>query len=1194
MFILFHSHQINNITHTGSSYIDHRESASKANGGSDHWCFVTTLRTGVSADECTSSPCGSGQTCKDLSLANTGDFTCTCKPEFGSISSYGSSAICELDECTLPGMCKELFSCTDRNTSIASRDDVTCSCRSADCKSRDECKNSPCGIDQTCMDPTFNLTKGDFVCTCNPQFGSISSIGQQAVCEYDECGLYPCTAGQTCNDANTSVASLNDFSCSGGMPPVSADECLMTPCGANQVCVEVNNTISGDFICRCSTTVGNIASIGSPAVCTYDECLTTPCSTGQACQDANESIASLGDFVCTNTSSISNECEPSPCGVGQMCIDSDWSMAGDFICKCDMSLGNIASIGSSAFCTFDECTNNPCPSGKTCTDSNSSTASLGDYTCSNSGSVVNECVATPCSAGQTCSDPDWAVSKNFICMCGADALNIAAIGMDAICTLDECQNNPCSGSQTCVDTNTSITSLGDFTCSSSSSSVDECLSSPCGGSQSCSDPNMTTSGDFICRCDPSSGNIAAFAAPAMCTFDECQNNPCPTGQSCTDGNTSTISLGDYSCSNSQSVLNECLAGPCASGQTCSDPDWSTPRDFICKCGAEIGNVAAVGASASCVFDECQSTPCSVGQTCLDANMSVASLGNYACSGSQAGTDECSTSPCDAGQMCTDLDTSSSGNYICKCPGKFGSQIASVGQSASCTYDECGLSPCMMGETCADKNISSSSLGDFTCSGSTSVDECASSPCDSQQECSDMNKNSDLDFICKCPTQFGNIAAIGSAAVCSYDECSTTPCPSPQLCTDLNQSIASIGDFSCRSASDSFDECQTTPCGDGQGCSDPNLKQTGDYKCTCTSISLGTSTVGKPANCSINECISTPCGAKQMCEDNNMLMMNDYTCSCMNTTYGDMMVSGKPANCSFDECTKSPCGVSQTCNDPNEEIYLDFTCTCDMSLGLISETGKEALCVTNECNTFPCESDEACLDKNISSVSMKDFMCVKQSSTTNMLDECSLGICPDDQTCMDPDMTQSYDFECTCHQDYGLVNATGKAAICMMDECESKPCGNDSCKDSNMSVVSLNDFVCSKMNESNPYCKGTTCTDCAVHSTYLKTLLNLDQSDATLVVPGTVTCPDTAALAASAPSNSSGDDSKEKVYLIILIVEAVLLFIALAALAYKCMSGNKITDDGSFDHDSMLPTNNWEELSQPPSPAHSSSRQLITL
>eukprot|EP01060_Flectonema_neradi_P005301 TRINITY_DN13513_c0_g3_i1.p1 TRINITY_DN13513_c0_g3~~TRINITY_DN13513_c0_g3_i1.p1 ORF type:complete len:1414 (+),score=278.36 TRINITY_DN13513_c0_g3_i1:37-4278(+) len=1100
----------------GGSYIDHRESATKDNGGSDHWCFVTTLRTAPTTDECALSPCGAGQDCKDLSLSQTGDFICSCKPEFGSISSYGSAAVCELDECTLPGTCDELFSCTDRNTSVASLGDVTCSCRSNDCKARNECDTSPCAVGQSCVDPTLNLTKNDFICTCDPQFGSISSVGQSAICEYDECGPYPCGQGQSCNDANTSIASLNDFVCSGGPPPTSHnDECLSSPCGVGQTCVEVNDTISNDFICRCSTTVGNIAAVGTPAVCSFDECQGTPCASGQTCRDSNTSVASLNDFVCTNTSQIVNECDSTPCDAGQLCVDANWLVAGDFVCSCDASVGNIASVGAAAFCVFDECQSSPCGS-QSCSDANTSTASLGDYVCSNSIPMVDECSTSPCGGGQVCFDPDWSVSDNFICKCTA------------------------------------------------------------------------------------SGTVAAVGVAASCTYDECLSGPCYVGQTCSDSNTSISSLGDYVCTNSSSIVDECLSNPCTPGQSCFDPSTTTTGDFVCRCPAAAGNVAAVADAAVCNYDECQSNPCSGSQTCLDPNTSISSFGDYTCTPSQQqGADECLSSPCEAGQTCTDTDLTATGNYICQCPAAFGSQIMSLGQPAVCEYDECSQGPCLQGESCLDKNTSSRSLGDYSCTGGSSVDECAANPC-GQQQCRDPDQNNLMNFVCTCPSQFGNIASIAAPAVCSFDECSLTPCPPSELCTDLNTSIASMGDYSCRNASDSFDECVTTPCGDGQVCSDPNLRVINDFKCTCTVTSIGTFAVGESANCSVNECDSNPCGGNQLCTDAKLLSLKDFECSCNDTTYGDKTEIGKPALCSFDECSNSPCGDGQSCSDPSIDKYLDYLCTCDSSLGKITSTGKKALCTVDECASFPCKENEACRDVNISSISTNDFVCVTISSTATTLDECTLNMCPSDQTCVDPDHTTPYNFKCICDQQYGLISAVGKAATCVLDECFPNPCsGESTCKDNNVSALSLKNYVCTNRNQTYPTkstCNSTSCTGCEISSNYLKSALKIEQPDdqsGILTIPGKVQCPDVEDLLAAAASKSESDGSVE-IWVPIVIAACAVLFIAVAVI-YYCVA-LKPKSDVSFNSENMLPEHDWEELSQPPSPSHSNdpSRKIITL
>eukprot|EP01064_Diplonema_japonicum_P012268 TRINITY_DN19732_c1_g1_i1.p1 TRINITY_DN19732_c1_g1~~TRINITY_DN19732_c1_g1_i1.p1 ORF type:complete len:698 (+),score=192.69 TRINITY_DN19732_c1_g1_i1:133-2226(+) len=177
----------------------------------------------------------------------------------------------------------------------------------------DECTGALCGVDQSCSDPTPRIDSlYDFVCTCLTS--SVFAIGAPVPkCDDDECIKNPCHAGQTCADPNSTVASIGDYTCTcnnqplllrvGGPVPSCAtavlDECNPSPCFAGQTCNDPNTTLGSvqDYVCSCPN--GGPSQVGgSPAICEYDECRFDRCGTGQSCTDGNTSVLSLNDFVC--------------------------------------------------------------------------------------------------------------------------------------------------------------------------------------------------------------------------------------------------------------------------------------------------------------------------------------------------------------------------------------------------------------------------------------------------------------------------------------------------------------------------------------------------------------------------------------------------------------------------------------------------------------------------------------------------------------------------------------------------------------------------------------------------------------------------------------------------------------------------------------------------------------------------------
>eukprot|EP01064_Diplonema_japonicum_P034785 TRINITY_DN733_c0_g1_i16.p1 TRINITY_DN733_c0_g1~~TRINITY_DN733_c0_g1_i16.p1 ORF type:complete len:206 (+),score=38.96 TRINITY_DN733_c0_g1_i16:81-698(+) len=79
-------------------------------------------------DECTTTPCGTGQTCNDpnTSPSSTGDYTCTCT---NGVVTTGGSATCTNDECTAtPAPCGAGQTCNDPNPAANVLHDFTCTC----------------------------------------------------------------------------------------------------------------------------------------------------------------------------------------------------------------------------------------------------------------------------------------------------------------------------------------------------------------------------------------------------------------------------------------------------------------------------------------------------------------------------------------------------------------------------------------------------------------------------------------------------------------------------------------------------------------------------------------------------------------------------------------------------------------------------------------------------------------------------------------------------------------------------------------------------------------------------------------------------------------------------------------------------------------------------------------------------------
>eukprot|EP01060_Flectonema_neradi_P019146 TRINITY_DN2614_c1_g4_i3.p1 TRINITY_DN2614_c1_g4~~TRINITY_DN2614_c1_g4_i3.p1 ORF type:complete len:3253 (+),score=710.66 TRINITY_DN2614_c1_g4_i3:479-10237(+) len=961
----------------------------------------------------------SGQTCEDP-FPTPGDWQCACvSPTVGNPSTMGV-AQCVLDECTQTCATCSMGVCSDAN--------------------------------QECVDLNPSQDSlSDWECRCiSPTTGS--ARGTVAACIRDECKLQGtvCTsAGQTCEDPDTSITSLHDWSCSCVPPAVGTSigttascnytgECtIQSPiCTAEgQFCEDLDPSTPGNWQCKCPPPQQGTPTNLQPAQCTLDECLAI-CPT---CADSG------GGNVCSGAQQSCNDPNQSPSST------NDWS------CICAPPLSNVSSVGAVAECVLDECASfgSVCAAaGQTCRDTNTEPQASNDWVCecvapavgTASGKVaicqfVGECVPYSgicTSVGQTCNDPSNNVG-DWQCECVSPLTGSVAVAKPTSCELDECT----AACPTCANKGTgNICTAAGQVCREGST-------------------DAQSTSDWSCYCvSPLEGS--KVNGPADCIRDECQEHLplcASVGQFCTDTNTSPSSLNDWQCEcyppavgmSATSIATCTYTGECVPysdqctrfGQTCEDPSAAV-GDWVCKCVTPQVGSPEQGKPANCTHDECNlNTVCTAaGQVCIDANLSPVSLGDWQCScvipavgvatGKPAvcGLEECQGKGAicaAAGQECIDPDPFTSDNWICKCAApSVGEALTAV---ANCVLDECILNrtTCTdVGQTCTDPNTNPLNINDWQCS------------------CSD-----------------GSATAYGAPAPCPYDEClyqSSICTTAAQSCRDLVNLTTSLGDWQCQCvhpyvgsaiaqpANCTLDECVINGgfcTAFGQDCVDSDRTTVGTWQCLCRSPLTGTPQTGSAAVCVLDECITNGdicINSGQLCEDPNTspTSPSDWFCKCPPPLSGE--TPGGPATCLINECTEScsscagsTCSAAgQVCVDEDFLVYANWKCECVAPNVGFPGLMKAATCELNECTTdcgscagTVCGSNQICRDYNTSQHSTSDWVC-----------------------------------ECT-----GDLQGTAVAsrAICTLDECQTfgDVCWSrgQSCTDPSTNPLTLNDWFC---------------------------------------------------------------------------------------------------------------------------------------
>eukprot|EP01063_Lacrimia_lanifica_P032329 TRINITY_DN550_c1_g1_i4.p1 TRINITY_DN550_c1_g1~~TRINITY_DN550_c1_g1_i4.p1 ORF type:complete len:4792 (+),score=837.30 TRINITY_DN550_c1_g1_i4:378-14378(+) len=1018
-----------------------------------------------------------GQSCREPSLSDFGDWECLCiHPQVSptNMSTVAAATTCTLDECVVHGsVCTDAGqTCKDDNQDVTATGDWKCFCpfpsytvseaMAATVCVVDECHMTDLGhyatcdaAGQDCVDADQD-NRGNWECRCRSPSSGKETERPVASCSLDEChvecehcdlragsgsicagGVDTVLNAQHCEDPNPTAASTNDWMCvcdNGARRAVGAatqcgfDECRGIHSGSAVLsCTHLRRYTKDGCLCECGWTSDTLSGVCHDGCCNVDG-----------------SVPSLKYGECKIADDVYNTAKGGLCPVAEFQSCRMWA---------DTPTDGGSPIPRPHLDHIPDDMNNIC---------------------------VDE--------GQLCVDPDPALLEDWKCVCVAPNRTSDAVAQIAICVLDECDlyKTVCTNEgQTCNDPVMTPTSLRDWGCScvgpatgsavakAAACETEECdhpkspTCATCAGDtcsksgQDCEDRTSEALGDWYCLCKaPSVGE--AHGSPALCTLNECMKDPTCTAraeacndcegaspaQTCTDPTDSPNSIGDWICTCAlPSVSNatagvavcrydECSTNPCPAGQTCAEPDQKVYGDWRCECNAPYYG-AGEQKVASCLRDECDAHEAECthhGQECVDEDR--AKEDSWVCKclhpdvgnqGNQQPAVCTSTLECvenghvcsEAGQHCED-PSEDLDNWVCKCIAPEVETTPGTQGVAQCKRDECEL-------VCA------------TCQRKTDADV---KTCEGHdQKCDDPNMYNHSDWVCLCVAPAEGARPTGSTkmSVCSIDECEKT-CPSCEadVCSGISPA---------------------------QTCHDPDtsVDMLDDWYCKCPEPSPNVATKKVVADCAYNECTDPSKGgvctdADQNCIDTDLHKGNDWECHCKLPGSGSKKVNKADGCGEYDECLADTahCDTcagttcsdkNQTCDDPSPTIYSDWRCLCPLPYSgfAVGAAVADMDCALDEC-VAQCGS---CADTGGGNVCNRDGQTCEEG-LTNML-----GVS---------------DWKCRCSTPFEFLTGAAKPAECYLNECTDRwsdgtikgfaKCdpANQDCADPSLNIV--DDFTCS--------------------------------------------------------------------------------------------------------------------------------------
>jgi hypothetical protein len=690
----------------------------------------------LDVNECASSPCANGGTCRDSSDSSRpviayDRYSCACVAGYFSERCTDYVDPCASSPCLRGGSCVhgELWS-------------YTCACvanfRGAHCElcdkgwaganctvDTDECSSSPCFNGGTCYD-SFN----SWVCNC-----PLGTTGERCETNVDECLSIPCRGNGACHDG------LYAFACD-CLPGFIGETCET----AVMMCDGTDAANGCSASAKCVYTAG----WGSPTSCIcdfgkrgngthcqdIDECGSHPCQHGGTCTQP-----AVGYFACSCAYGYEGArcdvevfgCSSSPCAHGGQCIDTG---NVTFACVCN----GTGYIGSTCDVNVDDCGSSPCLHRAVCTDR------VRAYEC--------DCAKDAVTGETKYSGAECQVPKN-----------LCALQTDDCDRLHSSCHYTGPGTYICQCDFGYSSSDGGLTCRD----IDECEVQPSGAFGSCALQGTE-------RCLDSSRDIGVALGASVCECkdgfagERCElvRDACitPMDMPCRNGGTCVAHGGYYTCEcvpaydgyNCEAETDECRSSPCGAFGTCADAVLS----FSCTCDAGWG-----GDRCDQEVDECQSNPCLNGATCdhtIDAFTCACGAGFYDTRG------QCGAVSSVADATACDAEVDSAGVRVCVYrPARAGTGAPAecVSSNATCglVINECSSNPCQNGGVCVDAQAA------FQCQCRSGFEggrcERAVDPCAQQTDSCDR-----AHATCRTtgPAQYSCVCAVGwSGPECRVDD-----------------------------------------------------------------------------------------------------------------------------------------------------------------------------------------------------------------------------------------------------------------------------------------------------------------------------------------------------------------------------------------------------------------------------------------